>query len=80
MRTTDNTPRKNDTPPSVHADELLTVTELARRLRWRKHSLRQAKRMGLPVIRFGSRDYALGRRVLEWFESLSGRHEGGQDG
>ena len=68
-----SSPRKiepNHTPPSVRADELLTVAELARRLRWQKHSLRQAKRLGLPTVRFGSRDYCVGRRVLAWFERL----------
>jgi len=62
-------------PPSasVRADEVLTVVELCRRLRWRGHSLRQAKRLGLPTIRFGARDYAIGDEVLTWFKSLAQR-------
>ena len=60
----------NPYPAMVNAHEVYTVEELARHLRWRKHSLRQAKRLGMPVIRFGSRDYAIGQQVLEWFEGL----------
>ena len=26
--------------------------------------------MGLPTIRFGSRDYVIGKQALEWFEQL----------
>ena len=63
-------PEPNNTPPVVRADELYVADEFYRRCRWRKHSIREAKRMGLPTIRFGSRDYVIGKQALEWFEQL----------
>lgn len=69
-------PEPNHSPPSVHAGELLTVEELCRRLRWRKHSLRQAKRLGLRVVKFGSRNYIIGADVLDFFRRLSDQQAG----
>ena len=54
----------------VNGQEVYVFEEFAKRMRWRKHSCRQAKRMGLPTIRFGSRDYVIGKQALEWFEQL----------
>ena len=64
-------PTNNTTPAVVRADELYSLEEAARRLRWRTHSVRQAKRAGLRVIRFGSRDYISGRAILEFFDRLA---------
>ena len=64
-------PVPNNTPAVVHAHELYTYDELARRLRWQEHSRRQAKRLGLKTIRFGSRDYVLGKHALEFYEQLA---------
>ena len=64
-------PEPNHAPAVVESGTIYTVDELARRLRWRKHSLRQARKMGLPTVRFGSRDYALGDHVLAWFADLA---------
>ena len=61
----------NGYPAVVETGALYPVEELAMRLRWRRHSLRQAKKLGLPTIRFGSRDYVIGRQAIEWFEKLS---------
>lgn len=66
-------PRANPFPAVVRADELLLWEELQRRLRWKKHSARQAQRRGLKPIKFGSRLYIHGSTVLEWFEQLGQR-------
>ena len=58
-------------PGIVEGDSLYTLSELAARLRWRKHSIRQAVRAGLRVVRFGSRNYCLGSDALAWFEELA---------
>lgn len=60
----------NGYPAVVESGALYTLAELAKRLRWKRHSIRQARRLGLPVIRFGSRDYVIGQQALEWFAKL----------
>lgn len=64
-------PEPNTTPAVVNANEVYTLEEAARRMRWRKHSIRQAIRAGLVTTKFGSRRYVLGRHVLEFFEKLA---------
>ena len=54
-------------------DALDVDDNLYRRLRWRKHSIRQGKRLGLPTIRYGSRDCIIGAGVVEWFRCLGSR-------
>ena len=63
-------PRANPLPAVVNANEIYLWEELKRRLRWKKHSARQAQRLGLKPIKFGSRLYIHGSTVLEWFEQL----------
>ena len=63
-------PVPNSTPPVINAHELYTLEEACRRLRWKEHSRRQARRMGLKVIRFGSRDYVTGQAILELFDQI----------
>ena len=65
------TPSPNTSPPVIRADELYLWEELQRRLRWKKHSARQARRLGLDPIKFGSRLYIHGSTVLEWFSKLA---------
>ena len=69
-------PEPNTTPAVVDARQLYTFDEAARRLRWRKHSRRQARRLGLRVTRFGSRDYVSGAELIRFFEHLAQRQEG----
>ena len=64
-------PESNLTAGVVRADELYLWTEIQKRLRWRRHSARQAQRLGLKPIKFGSRLYVHGSTVLKWFEKLS---------
>lgn len=64
-------PVPNNTPAVANANELYTFDELSQRLRWKEHSRRQAKNLGLKVVRFGSRDYVLGRDVLDFYEQLA---------
>lgn len=58
-------------PGIIEADALYEAREFYRRARWRRHSQRHAKRLGLKVIRFGARDYILGKHALEFFERLA---------
>lgn len=60
----------------VRADELYTAAEVRRRLRWRDHSFRQAKRKGLRVVTFGRTKYVLGSDVLAFFEQLAAQQNG----
>lgn len=70
-------PDLNKLPASVEAGSVLTLQELARRLRWKRHSIRQARRLGLPVVRFGSRDYCLTDDVVMWFRTLREQQQKG---
>lgn len=65
----------NDSPAprlvgTVADNETLLLSELARRFGWQRHATRQAKRKGLPCIRFGSKDYVRGCEFAEWLGSL----------
>jgi len=65
-------PTPDSSPPGIiEADAVYVAAEFYRRMRWHRHSQRQARRLGLPVIRFGSRDYIIGRKALEWLEKLA---------
>lgn len=66
-------PEPNNTPSVVEADAVYSLKEVARRLRWKEHSVRQAKRLGLQIIKFGSRHYVTGREVMRFFEALADR-------
>ncbi len=66
-------PQPNMSPSVIRADECYPLDEFARRLRWKKHSIRQAQRMGLRTILFGSRLYVLGSDGLKFFELLATR-------
>ena len=70
-------PEPNTTPAVIDANQLYTLEEAARRLRWRKHSRQQARRLGLKTVRFGSRDYCLGRDVLAFFDGLGEQQHAG---
>lgn len=60
-RTPKAAPSPSPTPPAViRAAQLYDGRELCRRLRSRRHSWRQARRLGRRVTRFGSRDYITG--------------------
>ena len=64
-------PQPNNTPAVIDGNQVYLFEEACRRLRWRKHSARQAKNLGLQIVKFGSRNYVLGRHILEFFERLS---------
>lgn len=61
----------NTSPPVINAHELYSLDEAARRLRWRKHSIRQALRAGLVTVKFGSTRYVTGQAVLNFIEKLA---------
>lgn len=64
-------PDANLTLGVVRADELYLWAEIQRRLSWRRHSARQAQKLGLKPIKFGSRLYIHGSTVLAWFADLA---------
>ena len=64
-------PSPNATPAVISGNEMYLWQEVCRRLRWRKHSARQAQRLGLNPIKFGSRLYIHGSTVLAWFSKLA---------
>ena len=63
-------PESNTTPAVIEAGSVYVFEEAARRLRWRRHSQRQALRAGLKVVKFGSRRYVRGQAVLDFFAQL----------
>ena len=63
-------PEPNNTAGIVERGKVYVAETLYRELRWKAHSKRQAKRLGMPVIRFGSRDYIIGDAFIDWFSSL----------
>jgi hypothetical protein len=58
-------------PAVVEEGCLYTLGELAQRLRWKRHSTRQALRNGLRTSKFGSRRYVLGADALAFFRFLA---------
>ena len=66
-------PEPNNSPGVIRADEVYVFEEACRRLRWRRHSAQQAKRLGLKPIKFGSRLYISGSAILKFFEDLARR-------
>lgn len=67
-----NQPKKPPRPflGSVRRDEVLTLDEFRRRLRWGHKSIARAKAAGLRVLRFGKQGFLLGADVLDFFERL----------
>ncbi|MGI6415054.1 MAG: hypothetical protein ACOX1P_05235 [Thermoguttaceae bacterium] len=57
-------------PRVIDADSVYPFAEVCRRLGWARHSARQARRLALPVVRFGVRDYVIGSDVITWFQRL----------
>ncbi len=56
---------------TVRGGELYRLSEFCRRIGWKEHSLRQARRLGLRTIAFGREKYVLGDDVLEFFRRLA---------
>ena len=63
----ENTPKQLQ---GIRSDEVLPVAVLRERFGWGKHAVREARKAGLQVVRFGRADYVTGRAVLEFFEKL----------
>jgi hypothetical protein len=55
---------------SIRADELLTLDEVRRRLKWGYKTVAKAQRDGLVVIHWGRQAYVLGEDLLRFFRSL----------
>jgi hypothetical protein len=58
-------------PAVIDANAVYTLDEAARRLRWRRHSIRQALRAGLATAKFGSRRYVTGRAIYDFVDRLA---------
>ena len=59
-------------PPAViEAHAVYSMEELSKRLRWKRHAIRQALRAGLRTCKFGSRRYCVGRDAIRFFERLA---------
>ncbi len=56
----------------IRADELYPWSALHTRLGWGDRSIALAKAKGLRVLRFGKRQYFLGRDVIAFLESIQG--------
>ena len=70
-------PEPNSTPAVIDANSVYTLEELAKRARWKKHSIRQALRAGLRAPKFGSRRYVLGADAIRFFEHLADQQQAG---
>ena len=54
----------------VKAGELYTLRQFMRRMGIAEAGMRQLKRAGLPVQKFGKRVYVSGTKVVAFFEGL----------
>ncbi len=63
-------PEPNEYPAVIEANAVYTLEEAAKRMRWKRHSTRQALRSGLVTARFGSRRYVVGQAVLDLMQKL----------
>ena len=57
----------------IRSDELLPWRALHDRLGWSNRVLADARRRGLRVLKFGNRQYVLGRDVIAFLESVGGQ-------
>lgn len=64
-------PESNSYPAVINAQEVYTLAEVAKRMRWKRHSIRQAIRAGLVTTKFGSRRYVVGQAVIDLMQKLS---------
>ena len=62
--TTTNTPQQ--APGIIDPKALYTLPALRRELGWGSHTMRRARRAGLPVRYEGSRAYAIGEDVVAY--------------
>jgi len=68
-----------EAPGEIRSDCLYRLAELKRRLAWGEHAVRQARKAGLRLRRFGREKYALGQDVLDFFKRLDDDMDGGID-
>jgi len=58
-------------PGVVAIDEIYSIDEAKRRLRWTDSSLRAARRRGLRLLSCGKRKYVEGSEILRFLEDQS---------
>jgi len=66
---------KSPTHPALRADSLpplpaYRLTDVAAVYGWQRHAIRQAKRQGLKIVRFGSTSYVTARALEAFFAGL----------
>ena len=61
---------------TISEAEVYTLAELKRRLGWKEHATRQARRAGLEITRFGAKKFVTGRAVLAFFAKLAEQQQG----
>lgn len=73
MTRTDNTgfPGRSYQSGVISTNEVYTLDEAKRRLRWTDSSVRSAKRRGLRLIKCGKRKYVSGQELFRFLESIS---------
>lgn len=84
MASSTPTPRRkiepNTSPAVIEAGAVYTAEEMCRRLRWARHSFRQARRLGLRLVKFGGRLYASGDDILQFFDRLAAEQNNEEGG
>lgn len=56
------------TPGFIDGNAIYTLAEFQARLRLKRAAMRQARRSGLRVRRFGRQGFVLGRDAIAWLE------------
>ena len=63
----------------IRTDELYPWSALHTRLGWGARSIALAKAKGLRVLRYGKRQYFLGRDVIAFLESIQGESQASRE-
>jgi len=64
---------------TIRADELVSLSEFRRRFHLGEHFIRQFRKNGLRLVRFGREDFLLGRDVIGFFERLGEQQAAGDE-
>lgn len=70
-------PRLPSGPRHIAAGELYPIEEASRRLGWGRKTMIKAQRDGLKAVLYGRTKYVRGQVILDFFERLEGKADGG---
>ena len=59
-------------PTAIKPDEMYPLSEAMRRMGWREHSFRQARKNGLAVMRVGRTAYVMGSDLIAHVQANGG--------